>query len=122
MNFIGEKKQRMLFEDVVVSYVKPDSNFYGAFTKICFLDSAGNHFTWKASGIIEVEVGQTLQVLGTINEHESYYSKTYGKEIKDNKISRCQMLSVEEVLETRTKLAKAEARAIKKLGNDDPQP
>lgn len=122
MNFIGEKKQRMLFEDVVVSYVKPDSNFYGAFTKICFLDAAGNHFTWKASGVIEAEVGQTLQVLGTITDHESYYSKTYGKEIKDNKISRCQMLSVEEVLETRTKLAKAEAKARKKLGNDDPQP
>lgn len=121
-NHIGQKKQRMLLEDVVVSYVHSDTNFYGAFTKICFLDPAGNHFTWKASGIIEVEVGQTLQVLGTINDQDSFYSKTYGKEIKDNKISHCRMLTVEEVLDTRTKLAKAEAKALKKLGQQDPQP
>jgi len=122
INFIGEKKQRMLLEDLSVSYVKPDSNEYGAFTKICFLDPSGNHFTWKASGVIDVEVGQTVQLVGTVVEHQNFYSKTYGKHINDNKISRCQILTLEEVLEARAKLAKAEAKARKKLGADDPQP
>lgn len=122
-NFVGKIKDRKLFEDLTVVYVRPDfDERFGASTKICMVDSVGNYFTWKASGSIEIEANEVVQVLGTITKHETYYSKTYGREINDNKISRCQFLTPEEVLETRKKLEKIEARAKKSIGQGDPSP
>lgn len=123
LNFVGKIKDRTLLEDLKVVFTKAEhDDRFGSSTRINFVDPKGNYFSWKASGVIEVEVGQTLQVLGTITRHDTYFSKTYGREIKDNKISRCSFLTPEEVLETKAKLEKAEARARKREALSSPAP
>lgn len=81
---VGEKVALTLTVKVV-RYIEGQ---YGVTTLLIFADAAGNSFKWFASGVHEVEVGQVVELKGTIKDHETY------NEVRSTQLTRCKMVSI----------------------------
>lgn len=110
LNFIGQPKERLLLKNLKLEAVIPGSNNYGSTTTFKMIDDAGNLFQWKATGVFDIEAGGTINLVGTV-KHEEFYSSWYRKVVLYNTLSRCQILTPEEVLEFETKKPRKKSAA-----------
>ena len=118
--FIGEVGERMLFKNLTVKSVKLGSNDYGYTTTFWMTNEEGAYFKWKASGHYEMEEGGSISVSGSIKEHDKFHSSWYGKEVMCNILTRCKILSPEDVLALESKKPRKKRAAPAKT--DDLQP
>lgn len=104
--FVGEIKERLVLKNLIVESVYVKDGEYGYVTDIKFRDSENNFFSWRASGYFDLEVGSTVHLVGTVKNHEKWESKKYAKTIFDNQITRCKIMSEEEIDKQIQKAAK----------------
>lgn len=83
-------------------------------TKIHYFDDDQNLIIWKRSGIHHPVVGEVVNLMATVNSHKTWYSKKYGKEVHETRVSRCKELTPEQVIEHEEKMAKKQAREARK--------
>lgn len=88
----GEVDKRQVFAGLTVTSVYVTSNYTGMGTKdiVKFVDDAGNRFTWFASGNTGLEVGQRVDVTGTVKKHSEWQG------IKETQLNRCKCAVVAE--------------------------
>jgi len=84
------------------------------YTKIHYFDPDQNLIIWKRSGIHSPVIGEVVNLMATVNDHKTWYSKKYGKEVKETRVSRCKELTPEQVAEYEEKKAKKLAREARK--------
>jgi hypothetical protein len=68
---VGEIKDRLTLQDATVTRINCFDGFYGTTFIIGFLH-AGNVFTWFASKAQDIEVGDVVNVTGTVKKHDNY--------------------------------------------------
>lgn len=71
---VGTIGERRTFTLTVVR-VRFSESEWGTKTIIAFTDEQGNDFTWFASGVQGVEVGQTFAAKATVKEHSEYQGR-----------------------------------------------
>jgi ribosomal protein L36 len=69
---LGVVGERQGFAQLTIKSVKSFDSEFGVRTMIRFEDAAGSVLVWWASGDTEWEVGQTLDVTGTVKKHDEY--------------------------------------------------
>lgn len=117
--FIGELKERRPFKNLTIdsSYIKEGQ--YGYTTDFKFIDDENNYYSWKASGLFNLEKGDKVHLVGTIVGHETWDSKKYGKIMFDNKLSRCKIMSEPDIDQH---IEKESKKKSKKKSASTPEP
>jgi hypothetical protein len=112
---VGVKGERDVLKNLRIdAFYHSGPEEFHPHTKIHFFDEDRNLIIWKKSGYHEPTIGEVVNLLATVNDHKSWYSKKYGKEVKETRVSRCVELTPEQVLEHEEKKAKKLAREAKK--------
>lgn len=95
--FFGQPKDKLLLKNLTVDGAYQKDGDWGAKTEIVLHDQQGNLFKWVATGLIDLEKGQTVHLSGTLKEHRQYTSNKYNKEMFENRITRCTFHTLEEI-------------------------
>jgi hypothetical protein len=95
---VGNIKDRIDFEGIV-EFVTYREGHYGTTTIVKFRDLDGNVFTWFASGYLQYNKGDRVQVRGTVKKHDEY------KGVKQTVLTRCvvdvfQVMTPDEAVKT----------------------
>jgi len=80
--FVGEIKERISFEAIVVGVYETEGQF-GHIDIVKMRDEDGNLFTWFASGYTDLERSNRIAITGTVKKHETY------RDINQTIITRC---------------------------------
>lgn len=111
--FVGNPKDRLLLKNLKLDAVLSGSNMYGFTTTFRMTDENGAFYQWKASGHYDATPGTTINLTGTV-KHEKFYSNWYKKEVCCNSLSRCVILTPEEVLELEKKKSPKKKATLRK--------
>lgn len=112
---VGVKGERDVLKNLRIdAFYHSGPEEFHPYTKIHFFDEDQNLIIWKRSGYHEPTIGEVVNLLATVNDHKAWYSKKYGKEVKETRVSRCVELTQEQVVEHEAKKAKKLARQAKK--------
>lgn len=97
--FVGQVKDKLLLKNLVVdgAYIKDGE--WGPKTEIDLYDDKGIYYRWNATGVVELEKGETVHVAGTLSKHSQFYSNKFGKEMFQNNITRCKFHTLDEIEE-----------------------
>lgn len=117
--FVGTVKDRVAFKNLTVESVYYKEGMYGYTTELKMRDSENNFYSWNASGYLEIDAEDVIHLVGTIKGHESWESKKYGKTIFDNQITRCKIMSEEEIDSHIEKEEKKKSRKKEKQQSTD---
>lgn len=112
--FVGDLKARTLFKGLTIDAFYYKDGEFGTSTKIHFLDDNKNLIVWKRAGYCEPEIGEKVDLLGTVTGHNRWYSRQYQKEVLETRLTRCVEMTPEEVIKHEQKEEKKAARAAKK--------
>ena len=80
--FVGEIKQRITFEAVIVG-VYGSEGYFGHTDIVKFRDLQDNLFTWFATGYTDLERNDRVKITGTIKKHDIY------RGVKQTILTRC---------------------------------
>lgn len=113
---VGAEGDKLILTNLTVESAYLDFKQFGAMTKFKFFDESGVLYSWEASGEFNVEVGDKVNVAGTLKKHVKWESKKYGgKLMMDNMLTRCKFLTPEMVVEYKEKEAIKQEKEARKL-------
>ncbi|MBB4861266.1 hypothetical protein HNP46_000077 [Pseudomonas nitritireducens] len=97
---LGAVKDRIVFKNLQVVGVWAGTSDRGfPFTKLTMLDDQNHVITWKASTHLDLDKGDRINLVGSVKGHATFNSKLFGKEVQATEMTRCSILTNEEVLE-----------------------
>ncbi len=108
--FFGEVGSRVPLKSLTVESVYHQTGAFGTSTKITLYDESKHMFVWKQTGYFEYEKGSILHLNGTIVSHTNWHSKKFDQTMFENTLSRCKILTLEEVDELINKIKKKEKK------------
>lgn len=79
----GTVKKRQVFAGLRLTMVKPCESDFGVSYLVKFVDAAGNRFSWFSSRGVDAEVGEVVDVKGTVKAHQEWQG------VKETALSRC---------------------------------
>lgn len=105
---------RTVFKNLTVDAYYHSEGQFGYTTKIHYLDEDNNLMVWKKSGYHEPTIGEVKNLMGTVTDHNTWFSRKYEKDIRETRINRCTELSAEQVEAFEAKEARRLAREAKR--------
>jgi hypothetical protein len=112
---VGIIDERAIFKNLRVDAAYQDLNSIYPSTKIHYFDENENLIIWKRSGIHDVTLGETVNMMASVGSHKKWHSRKYQKEVCETSVMRCKFLSPEEVLILEEKKLKQLTKSAKKI-------
>lgn len=118
---VGSIKDKINLRNITVDNVYVDEGRYGYITRLNLIDANNVFYKWNATGLIDVKAGDKINLSGTIDQHERWESKKYGKEILSNKLVRCKIMTDPE-MDIHIEKQEKKKQKPKKERNAEPNP